>query len=225
MGQGWKGAEKPSSICSHFILLPITSKFYFSIWSRGCSSDQKNIYKWTPFSPFLNVLDQYIGINCFTLESCSYWAVLVDTMNVEVVKMSPTHSYHWNVTITLPPLTALLGCSLMYLSCHHNCQHILCSGYLWPTAVCQHKCFCSSQRTRSRNFYSWMKPKHFLLFLRNVFQLDRHELDTNACVGALRNADTACPSTCSTTASEKKHHTRKPALPTLSHTDSSLIRN
>lgn len=86
----------------------------------------------------------------------------------QVVKMSPTHSYHWNVTITLLPPQAIAGCTLMYLSCHHNCQHILFSGYLWPTAVCQHKCFCSSQRTRSRNFYSWMKPKHFLLLLGNV---------------------------------------------------------
>lgn len=151
----------------------------------------------------------------------------------QVVKMSPTHSYHWNVTITLLPLKAILGCSLMYLSC----QHILSPGYLWPTAECQHKCLCSSQRTRSRNFYSWMKPKHFLLFLGNVvFQLDQlprvvcHELDANVCVGALWDADTACPSTCPTTVSERKEipHTRNQltsAFPTLNHTDSSLIRN
>lgn len=140
-----------------------------------------------------------------------------------------------NVTTTLLPLKAILGCSLMYLSCHHNCQHIPFSGYLWSTAVCQHKCFCSSQRTRSRNFYSWMKPKHFLLFLGNVvFQLDQlpslvcHALDTNACVGTLWDADTVCPSTCPTTASEKKNSQESQltlASPTLSHTDSSSIRN
>lgn len=152
--------------------------------------------------------------------------------------MSPTHFYHWNVTITHLPPKAILGCSLTYLSCHHNCQHILFSGYLWPTAVCQHKCFCSSQRTRSRNFYSWIKPKHFLLFLGNVvLQLDQlpslvcHELDTTACVGALWDADTACPSTCPTTASEKKkkYTTQESqltsAFPTVSQADSSLVRN
>ena len=58
--------------------------------------------------------------------------------------------------------------------------------------------FATTQRTRSRHFYSWIKTKHFLLFLgKVVFQLDQfpslvcHELDTNACVGTLWDADAA----------------------------------
>lgn len=150
----------------------------------------------------------------------------------QVVKMSPTHSYHWNVTITLPPLKAILGCSLMYLSCHHNCQHILFSGYLWPTAECQHKCFCSSQRTRSRNFYSWMKPKHFLLFLGNAVSpawfatnwTQRLVWEHCGMLTLLVQVPVQPQHQ-----EEKQFPTQKSqltsAFPTLKHTDSFLIRN
>lgn len=196
MGQGWKGAEKPSSICSHFILLPITSKFYFSIWSRGCSSDQKNIYKWTPFSPFLNVLDQYIGINCFTLESCSYWAVLVDTMNIEVVKMSPSHSHHWQpfwvaVWCTSAAITtantfsalAICGpqqCASTSVSAHHRelDQGIFIAGWNQNTSFCFWEMFSSWIAMNWTQMLVWVHWGMLTLLVQVPAQLQHQKKNT-----------------------------------------------
>lgn len=55
-----------------------------------------------------------------------------------------------------------------------------------------------SATTKSRHFYSWIKKKTTSSSLvKKVSQLDQfpglvcHELDTNACVGTLWEADTA----------------------------------
>lgn len=73
--------------------------------------------------------------------------------------------------------------------------------------------FATTERTRSCNFYSWIKTKHFLLFLGKFgFQPDQFpglELDANACVGTLWDTDTAYQGTCPTTASDKKKRKKK----------------